>query len=282
MKKRTRGILIICTGHWLYGRMTYNLALSIKAAGIQDPVCVIYTDSALSHLNDQQKRLFDHMIKVEPTDFRKIRTHLNELSPYDETLALDADMVWLDAKLDRLWPVLDQTPLTSANFGSVDKETGKDTSNGFYRFWADYADIVKSYPIKGKLYKCLATVMLFRKCKEVDKVFKLWRECLEKPKCKTDFWNGGVADEFGLNIALNLCGIEPHKDYWEPAIWDSKIPISDLRKKYYCFNFGGNVRSRRDRELYDLLMQVVCFKMGVQHVFPLETKKEHIPERHNW
>jgi hypothetical protein len=283
MKKRKRGIVIIATGHWLYGRLSYNLTLSIKAAGVVEPVCVIATESALAHLSSSQRSLFDQIIYNDPTDFRKIRTRLNELSPFDDTLALDADMIWLDGKnLNELWPVLEKTTFTVGNFGSVDKETGIDSSDGFYGFWADYNDIVKAYPIKGKLYRTLATFFIFRKGKQTDKLFKLWSEILEKPKCKTDYWNGGVADEFGLNIAMNLLSIEPHLEHWQPTTWESKMSIPDLRKFYYCFNFGGNVKSKKQKELYDLLMRTVCYKMGVQHVFPLESKKEYIPERFNW
>lgn len=56
-----QGIILIATGHPYYGRMAYNLALTIKACE-EFPVALVHNDSAIKHLNDSQRGIFDMLI----------------------------------------------------------------------------------------------------------------------------------------------------------------------------------------------------------------------------
>jgi hypothetical protein len=278
----TKGILIIAVGHPLYGNMAYNLALSIKAAGVKDPICIVHSGRALSHLIDKQKEMFDDFIPVpEGTDFRYHRTRLFDLSPFELTLALDADLIWMNKSTDDLWPILDKVPFTAQNFGCRYPD-GTDCfwkDQYAYTWWGKYEDIKEHYDLVGPLYRCMNSFLLFRKVEETQLLFSHWTDIMESNKCATEEWNNGIADEFGLNIALSELDMKLHQDNWHPTSWDAKPSLKELSANYYALNYGGNIMNRRKKEQYDLLMQTKCYKMGVKHLFPLKSKREYLPHR---
>lgn len=59
-----KGILIIATKSHIYGRMAYNLALTIKATGTSISVCLIHDKDAVRHLNITEMDMFDDRIKI--------------------------------------------------------------------------------------------------------------------------------------------------------------------------------------------------------------------------
>ena len=58
-----KGIIMIATGHWLYGRSAYNLAMSIKAKDKNMPIALIANKETLAHLPN--KHLFDNIIYTD-------------------------------------------------------------------------------------------------------------------------------------------------------------------------------------------------------------------------
>jgi len=102
-----RGIMLVATGHPYYGNMAYNLAISIKS--VEDiSIAVVFTGASLSHLSASQVAIFDHKIEA-PDDYRTgfgVKLHLDQLTPYDQTLCLDVDMLWLSRKPSDLFDEL--------------------------------------------------------------------------------------------------------------------------------------------------------------------------------
>src|SRR6186997_996433 len=96
----TKGIVLISLGQPYYIRMAYQLAYSIKC---NEDISIHLISNNHEHLSEDQKKVFDkiiipgeHVFNTDgQTDYLKSKTYLYELSEFDETIFLDADMIAL-------------------------------------------------------------------------------------------------------------------------------------------------------------------------------------------
>jgi hypothetical protein len=271
-----KGIILIATGHANYGNMAYNLALTIKKVE-QMPIAIIFEGSSLSHLNENQKKIFDFIIEL-PETFRQgfgTKLHLDQLTPFDKTLFLDVDMLWLGRKPSELIDSLEGIGFTCITEGNSDEINHK------YYFWADPEEIKTVYQVK-KVWQIRSEVMYFEKG---TKVFKKARELKPESKLKTIRKFGDkIPDELYFNIALALLELDPHQPKWMPAYWSrlhgEVMPkLSDLFKEYYLLSFGSNAVSPIMKKTYDNVMTVATNKLGLPYLFKLKSKKEWAPGR---
>lgn len=268
-----KGILLIATGHANYGNMAYNLACSIKS--VEDiQVAVIYDGVSLSHLTATQRTIFNKMIHV-PDDYRTgfgLKLHLDQLTPFDHTLFLDVDMLWLGRKPSELMDSCE------GQFKII-TEGDSDKPNLKYYFWADPEDIKKQYGVE-KIYQTRSEVIYFEKgCR----VFEKARELTPELKLTTIRRFGTfIPDELYFNIAIALLGIEVTG--FAPAYWsrlnNEVMPnLSVLYKDYFLLSFGSNAASPIMKRAYDNVMQVVSNKLRLPYIFKLKSKKEWAPGR---
>lgn len=219
---------MIATGHAQYGNMAHNLACSIKYAE-NIPVALVHDEFSLSHLNDDQKAVFSELIPV-PAEYRSgfgLKLHLDQLTPFDNTLFLDADMLWLGKKPSELMA-------DCAGEFRIITEGDSDKPNPKYYFWADAADIKKQYGV-DKIPQTRSEVIYFEKgCK----VFKKARELKPESKLTTIRKFGEfIPDELYFNIAIGLLGLELNP--FKPAYWsrlnNEVMPnLSVLYRDYFC------------------------------------------------
>jgi hypothetical protein len=271
-----KGILLIATGHANYGNMAYNLALTIKS--IEDiPVAVVWSDNSLSHLSADQVQIFDHKIEL-PNDYRTgfgVKLHLDQLTPFNQTLCLDVDMLWLGKKPSELFEVLSGVEFT------IITEGDSDSPNPKYYFWADAKEIKEVYKV-DKVWQTRSEVMYFEKG---TKVFKKAREINPVEKLRTIRRFGEfIPDELHFNIAMAVLGVNPHQAKWMPAYWNrlhnEVMPnLSLLYREYYLLSFGSNAASPIMKRAYDNVMQVACNKLRLPYQFKLKSKKEWAPGR---
>lgn len=286
----TRGILLIATGEPYYGRMAFNLALSIKAADKDFAVAVVYSGSSLNHLNERQRLLFDKIIRL-PMGINEsfgAKLHLDELSPFDETLFCDADMAWLPKYSPaHLFDTMSNVDFSAITEGYCDMET-MDRSNAHpkYYFWADTEEIKEKYQVNtGKLYQWRSEVIYFKKTERVLTFFLKAREIYENPCLSSvHLFAGKVPDELAINISAAIHGIEPHQYRWMPAYWarmngDYVPALEELYSKYYLLSCGSNVSAGNTKLAYNRVIKAAAYKMGFQHLFPLVSKKEFMTSR---
>jgi len=266
-----KGILLIATGHAEYGKMAYNLALTIKSIE-QVPVAVIYSGSSLSHLNQDQLKMFDFIIEL-PNEFRTgfgTKLHIDQLSPFDKTLFLDADMLWLGKKPSELFDELNGVQFTCITEGDSDNINQK------YYFWADLQEIKDAYKV-DKVYQTRSEVIYFEKG---TKVFRKARELKPENKLKTiRKFGDAIPDELYFNISLALLNVSTHTEKWMPSYWNRLhneiMPnLSVLYKEYFLLSFGSNFASPIMKRTYDNIMQVASKKLGLPYLFKLKSKKE--------
>lgn len=268
------GIIIIATSHANYGNLAYNLALSIKCIEPTMPIAVVWSERSLSHLTPTQVAVFDYLIEL-PVEYRTgfgVKLHLDQLTPFDNTLYLDADMLWLGKKPSELFEELKGTSFTCITEGNSDKPNPK------YYFWAAAQEIKDVYGVT-RIWQTRSEVMYFEKPEVFEAARELKPELCLKTIRKFGEW---IPDELYFNIATAQVGIELKP--WMPAYWarlhNELMPnLSVLYKEYYLLSFGSNAASPTMKRTYDNVMQVVCNKLRLPYIFKLKSKKEWAPGR---
>jgi hypothetical protein len=285
----SKGFFLIATGHPYFGRMAANLASTIKAASPESQIAVLTDGTGLKHLNSDEKKLFDIIIDRDDLGAgiggaMAARCNLPNLSPFDLTVSLDVDMLWLPkADPNRLFTLLDKRDFTIVNEGFTDLETGKEHSRRPYTHWGETGEIKQAYGLTGKLYKVRGEFIVFRKTDAVDSMFATAREIQADPKIEFQSLADAVTDEFALNISMNLHGIEPHVADWEPAFWPllsgGYIPPPYKLTEFFAMSFGGNSLPRNAAKNYEQIARAAAYKTKVRFRFPLYAKRNFSTER---
>lgn len=290
MDKKTSGILLIATGHAYYGRMAFNIAMSIKAVDKDFPIALVHSGSSLNHISNRNMCVFDHLIALPPrfkSDFGA-KLHLDELTPFEETLYLDVDMAWLPRnKPSELFEKLKDIEFTGITEGYYDIENPEKSAPAkHYYYWAEPTEIVEKYGLqKGRLYQWRSEVMYFKKTDRVQRMFQKAREVYADPGLNSmKLFAHHVPDELALNIACAIEGIEPHQFNWQPSYWNRMhgeyMPaIDELYGKYYLLSCGSNVSSGSLKKGYDRVVKAAAYKLGIQYNFPLISKRDFMKER---
>ena len=277
-----KGIILIATGSPMYGRLAYNLAVTIKAVE-KIPVIVLTNGAALNHLSDERKRVFDEIIQIPEQAFAA-KLNVYDYSPFDETIYLDADMVWLPKKTPTEF-FNEMKPLNFAAIteGFYDYETGTETNSAHYHFWCNPIEAKEKYGLEGMFYQWRSELMYFRKCDEVKAMFDMAREIQATPKVEYKKFGTFVPDELGINIAACKLGIHPHVRNWRPAYWHrlhgEGKPLHQIMNECYLMSVGGNFATGIMKLCYNKVVSAAHKKLGLQYLFPLQSKRSTIPER---
>lgn len=275
-----KGIILLATGAPFYGRMAYNLAVTIKAVeGIS--VTVLHNGAGISHLSEKQLSIFDNIIEITDESFAA-KLCLLDYSPYIRTLYLDSDMVWLPGKKPSdLFAELQDVIFTSITEGYFDFDSNNDHGNPMYHYWCNPQEAKANHDLTGKFYQWRSEVMYFTK--EAVEFFDLAKEIYRHPKVTIKAFAGRTPDELAINIAACKLGITPHVYKWKPAYWHrlhgEGKSLRALLSDYYLLSAGGNFASAQMKTCYNNVCKVAHNKLGLQYLFPLESKKSVMRER---
>lgn len=289
MLKQEQGILLLALGHPYYGRMAYNLAMSIKAIEPFTHITLVYTDSAIAHINKRNMWVFDNkMALADTSEPFGAKLLLNQLSPYDRTIYLDVDTLWVHKTGPaKIFEQLKGVQFTGITEGFHDySNPQKSEPSKYYFFWADVDEIKNNYNIDGKLYQWRSEFIYFEKSKQTDDLFELMRVIYGKAYgfSTVKKFADHIPDELAINIACAMFGVHPHKYKWQPTYWDIinggfMPPIEELRHKYYLVSCGSNSSYGALKRVYDNVTSKSAYKLKLQHVFPLISKKEMLTNR---
>ena len=298
VKKATRGVIIACLDQPYYGNYAFQLALSLKHTAPNVKITLLCNDAGKGHLTQDKLSFFDKVIKVSDLAVTskgrpatlKFKTYLYDVSPYDETIYLDADTLFLPKK--SINDLFDSIPkdcnFTIQNRGCLDLKTSTpEQLNSRFTIWANSQQIKDAYKFtEGKLYNLSSELIYFKKDKDVKKLFDTAKKEYDNIKVKHEAFNGGVPDELPFAISMIKLGITPHLDNWRPFYWEAfdKLRLLNNPKQlyavYYGVSFGGNMQENFIKKFYHNLAQYYCNNSGVQHVFDLKNKRSFLPNRH--
>jgi len=228
-KENNKGVIIMAMGNPNWGKLAVNLAMSLRFTTPNIKITLAQCGNGASQIGEFGKTLFDKIIPIKKeyytkegrTEYLKAKLAMYKLSPYDETIFLDADMVWCPKRsINDLFVELKDVEFTIANRGHMSLESEK--INDDFGVWASPKKIKKAFKFtKGKYYNLSSEMVYFKKSKEVGKLFSDALKIYDKNNYTYKLFNGAQPDELPLIISMIKNDIYPHKDNYKPIYWES-------------------------------------------------------------
>ena len=314
-----RGVIILAIGEkqgsTIYGNLAFNLALSLKSNCDVD-ITLLYSDKSISELRSFHLAYFDKFIKVpkecftqgSKLQYQKAKTYLYWLSPYDETIYIDADALWMpyyipkDAKwrnnderyyiyqytrdIDALFDSLKGKHYTAAVGGLLDIKTG--TGKMGYTHWRANTKqtmdtIIPYYNLtEGLLPQYQTTFQYFEKTDKAERVFKKALEIYEDDDKPCNRWADGFPDEFCFNVASCIEGLQPDISFmpvFVEFIHGKIINQKSLYERYSIFTNCGAKVSGNVKLHYNNLAKRYCDLNNIPYTFYHVDKRNVLTER---
>lgn len=274
--------MIIAGGHYEYGRMAANLAMTIKSQ-CNEKIHLAWHGQALSTIADYM--IFFDSVSEIPNEYLEVRgkinyfkakTHIYDLSPFEETLFLDADIAMM-RPASQLMDSLKDVEWTIQNRSFINLSDDKKEKY----FWANIAEVKQKY--QGRLYSLHSECVWFKRSEENKIYFEKVKEIYDNPPVNPTKFNGDVADELAFGLACNILNKNPHVTPFVPVYWfnlDSKNGINtwSLREQYYGYSAGGNRWKQFVTDEYNKVCKGAAAELGLK-AFPLVQKIKYCPER---
>lgn len=275
-----KGVLIFALGHENYYRMAVSLAASIRHNDPGLQICLV-TDHVVVPVHEF---LFD--IVKDPTErsimqkgqkqYIKAKLFMYELSPFAETIFLDADQILIPGR--KLSPVFDQLKsidFTMSNHGLAELS-----------IWGDIKEVKKLYGDKP-YWNYHSEFVYFKKAPAVKQYFKAAIRVYEDNKIKsaTRFAAANMADELALQAASLITDLYPHQQNWSPNFWHRSNPTLarkypyELAADFITYSIGGNQLPLYIQTNYNTLVSHYFYQLGLQHPYKVQSKMSYLPER---
>ena len=301
----SKGFVILALGHSYYGRMALNLAVSIKASDTSANVTLLHSKGMLDPFNRDERAFFSNgdingdyqlsCIEVDESlytfkgnkEYQMAKCSVYDLSPYDQTVYLDADSIWLETlKPDQLFAKCWNNPVLfqCINEWDIQKEWGclwtvqKDKPNEGLKQIRELYGITDHRTI----YEMQSSFLYFEKSRVAKAFFDTARECYIKRPFHFWEWNGGIPDELVFNISTAINNIKLPEFPYTPLCfndytWNFKgDPKRDcsfgkrdtIFNKYFAFSMAGNTNSSNAITLYDSMVKSAYSKFISRIRFP--------------
>lgn len=274
----TTGILIIAVGAKGYGCLAGSLAASLRANNCTLPICLAHQKETITRLDEQYLSLFTDFVEVKDEHitlndnkecFIKAKAHMDELTPYDYTLFIDADVLALNNE--------------SIN-AEIEKLRGLDFTiknkgiNTTHSIWANMEEVKQAYGLENTpIYEIHSEFIWWKKG---HPAMVKWAENFNNLKVKHTYFGGCIADELPLFIAMAQTNTKPHIDNYNPVYWfnqDNRYQkrLKDMKEEGYCaISIGGNVIPTVQREAYDVLITIYAKMLNLRHSFKAQPKRK--------
>lgn len=207
----TRGYIVIAqnTEKVDYLRQAYALALNLKLTQSTVNNLTVCVDSETKKKITQKHRdVFDHIVDIPWTDAAEKEQHWKihnkwkyyYMSPYDETVILDTDMIF-PVDVSHWWNMLSQRDVWATT--QVRTYRGEVVNSDYYRKHFVNNELPNVYTAFFYFKKSELAAELFAM---TEVVFQHWQRFFHKymPEGKPDFLSGDVA----FALAMQLLGIE--------------------------------------------------------------------------
>lgn len=277
------GICIAALGYEIYGSFAISLAISIKVSDKSCKIALLCDEQSIKHLTSEELEIFDYLIKVEE-DYKEVGYQIIKLmvykyTPFERTIYLDADSIWLDKKISWLIGEMSNKDFYIGLAGNYLVKNDQRPKND-YTFWGVPKTICEYHKIKEVLPQTVSGFFYFKKSEFATKVFKLALDVYHDEKTPDVKWANGKADEYCFNVALGLLNYTQdkfdvfyfdklHKEYDPEIVYNS----------YWGIAVGGNKISYKLKTIYDKLVEFNANKLGILPKRYAENKKDIIPER---
>lgn len=271
-----RGIVTMALKNKLYGKYAYNLALSIKSADMKQQVAVIADEEGLRSLHPGQRMIFDYIIEPAVSQPLVNKFHLHELSPFEETLFVDADMIFSPlADFNEFWRSMTNIDWTMANRGSDDLIKGISE-------WTTKEDINEAYGGVNQWYDLSSEWVYFKKNDLTYTIFANAEMYYAENKLKVREFASDRPDEPYFNLALISVGHKPHQAPYQPTYWQPAMKgfpgAMAIKKGWMAFSVGGKFIPQQQQQVYDELLKNASFRMNMPSM-KIAQKMNQLSER---
>jgi len=280
--KTGHGIVLLALGHSLYGKLAVNLAVGLKKVQPDIKIALVHTNSAVLELDEAQKFLFDFKI-ICPLEYAMIGTDtcyvkpklfLDKLTPFQETLFLDVDMVWSPyRKPSEVFKEYQGLIFTMANRGRAKGAAG-------HSDWVDMGLMKQNFDM-DEWIDLSSEWIYFKQNEKTAELFEKAREVYDDPKLICKQFAGGKPDEPAFCIAMFKTGIFPHATPYYPTYWEPvqrHKPKEVMMRDFYAISLGGKYISDRIRKEADTIVKHYAYHRGIS-VFPNVSKQKYLKER---
>lgn len=284
-----RGILLLALGHPQYGRMAANWASAIFHNDRDMPIHLVYSGNALSHLTPYHLALFssfaecpeEYYTTSNKPDYFKAKTHLFDLSPFEETLYLDCDLILFSKSKPGV--VMEQM----SRDGDFDIQSRGYTNlrslktYGNYTHWCNAADVKRVYGInKGRFYQLSSELVFFKKTSRVETFFESVKGFYKDPKVPSPEFAGAVSDELAYNLAALQHGMGPVEAGRVFMFWHLMEKTTKPRyKSFLGYSAGGNNATEGVCHFYNDLCRYYAAALQLPMAYLLQPKRHWSPER---
>ena len=218
--------------------------------------------------------------RQQATEYIKAKTHIYELTPYDETLFLDADMLLLPTgpvsqTIAQLSAACD---FTIENRGYADLSLPDGELDPAYCMWCSIVDVKHHYQTAGRFYNMHSEFIFFKKTDRNKAYFDTVREVYDtRPVAWTTF-DGAVPDEYAYEIAAAITEMRPHAEPYVAIHWHGIDPTAkwneEVIKKYIGFSLGGNIIPAWIQRKLNAYLQLYRTGLRLPYLFRVGPKKQ--------
>lgn len=309
----SRGIVIVAVGekgsksdYSLYGRLAFNLAMSIKTNTPTAKITLLYTNAAIESLRDVHLAWFDSFIEIpqeyykqnEINHYHKVKFWAYALSPYDKTMYIDADALWLPymngsafvnaRDINKLFDRLAGIPFTGC-MGRYYDVLKKTTIGNKYMWWlrkgATLDDLCKHHNItSGFIPAIQSSFMYFEKGEVAAKIFADAKRLYEEDDTLCGHWANGKPDEYFFNVAYAYSGLVPDINIFPVYIEFVEGKIINIKKIVEAWDIYSNCGANSSasiKQTYNYIVEYYCKKNNVLERFFHQDKGKLITERKN-
>lgn len=281
---KDRGILLLAMDSPYYGSWAWNLAAGIKSANPDTRVALAYKGDSLRFIQ-QVRHLFNDIIEIPDhcvnrngfNSYLRAKTCLYELSPYKETIYIDADVIWFYNKdINALWEEVNKFDFSMGCRGINDLDADP------RMIWCKAQDL----RIHGEntVYNLSSEFIYFKKTEKVKSFFDLSQKFFDNPGVEYNLFGGTVPDELAFQISMMKCDIRPHKDFFLPFYWEpfhkKNLNAPEIYSKdWFGYSIGGNQINPTQKNIYDSLAKLYAKQFGARYSFLSYSKKEVLKHR---
>ncbi len=286
------GILLIAIGHKNYGCMAANLAMSLRSNGCELPITLVTQPDTISRLDESYLKLFSEIKTIPPhcytlkgndVCFIKAKAHMDELTPYDYTLFIDADVIMINNGLiNKFIEDLKCVDFAIKNSGYTPFDSQTITPQS--KQWANLLEVKESFGFTNeKIWNVHSEFIWWKKG---HPLFAKWVENFENIRVNNIEFAGCIPDELPLWISMCQLRVDCHKENYHPTFWpmDAKklMRLKDIQDSYCGISIGGNRISDNQLTMYNNQVQIHAMKLNMRYKYLQQPKKRWAPERHTY
>lgn len=288
-KQHTRGVCLIACGSPYYSSWALNLCIAIKQKAPETKVTLLYHGEKSLNYIHHFTHIFNECVLIEGEfvkrngiqSYMKPKVSLYDLSPYDETIFIDSDVLFDETKnIETLFEKCSNSGnFVIGNRGKV-KVTGAQSL-----MWCTPADFVAKYGQETETINSSSEFIYFKKCDEVKNYFEVVKNIFSNPPIKNIDFAHDFPDEHAFNLACVELNYFPKLLPFLPFHWEKNtkknITQSQMENDSECYgiSFGGNSFNSFNKSLYDSYANKMAKQIGNRFPFFMYEKRKIMSNR---